>query len=285
MARSISAETVAIISFALEAWEKEFRPLKITPTVRQYFYILATANFVEKDDKGYGRVQRTLASAREKGLFPWEAVWDELRQLREVLTWSGLPDFWETVRCAYKRDFWETQPCTVEVWVEKDALRGTVGKVIDEYRVPFLVNRGYCSLSAKKQSTQRIATKPHKVFYIGDHDPSGLDMQRELEKWIGEYSDSVDFELIRLAITNDDHADQTLGHLPVNLKDTRSKNYVRQYGASVVEAEALRPTEIQKRLREAIKRVIDVAVWNYALDLEAKEQDEIEHVLEGVEAA
>lgn len=278
MGRGVSAETRRIVERARELWEATYSPAHITPTVRQLFYALAVEEFVPKSEAGYDRVQRTLARARERGDYPWEGIHDGLRQVAAPSTWEDLADFCDTVRGAYRRDKWQSQPRRVEVWIEKDAVRGTVAAVTTEYEVPLLCGRGYLSVTAKMEAGRRIAGQT--VLYVGDFDPSGVNMLEETGAWIRAASgDGATME--RVAITEQDHANPDMARLPVNLNDARATDFVRRFGQTVVEVEALPPLELQARLRDAIERHRDITTWEAELRREKGERRDLARRLGG----
>lgn len=280
MGRGVSQETRDLVERARELWETVYEPADIVPTVRQYFYALAVEELVPKSDKGYSIVQRVLARARERGAFPWAAVYDGLRQVKTPNTWEDLSSFYGTVRRSYRLDKWALQPRRVEVWIEKDAVRGTVEAVTDAEEVPLLCGRGYLSATAKKEACTRIAGGPRTVIYIGDFDPSGVDMIDGAEEWIRrEAGEDLDLVLERIAVTRADHADPSVSHLPVNPKDPRAREYVERFGSEVVEVEALPPETLQARLRAAVERHRDPKAWRKALATEKRERAELQQRL------
>lgn len=284
MSRGFGDVTLQIIAKANELWEGTYQPVGIVPTVRQVFYALATLQIVPKDDKGYAKVQTVLAMARNRGLYPFEGIYDGLRQLRTPLTWDGVGGFFDTVRDAYHFDRWSYQPRRVEVWLEKDAVASTVMSVVKEYQMPLLVDRGFLSVTAKKEASQRISKEARTIIYVGDHDPSGIDMLNGAKAWI-ESQIGEDISIERIAITDDDHADGSLPHLKVNTNDSRAGAYIERYGYSVVEVEALPPTILQARLRNAIEGCLDLAAWQVAINEENEHLDEIAELLEPMPSA
>ncbi len=284
MSRGLSKATRALVARAVELWETVYQPADIVPTVRQLFYALAVEEYVPKSEKGYGKVQRLLAQARERGDYPWDGIHDSLRKVQRVSAWQDLPNFFSTVKRAYTRDYWQDQPRQVEVWVEKDTIHGTVAPLVEEYQVPLLVARGYLSVSAKNEARQRLARKPRTIIYIGDHDPSGINMLEQAAEWIRERCEAgVDLEIDRIAITDEDHADQALPHLPINSKDTRALDYLARFGAQVVEVEALPPVELQHRLHAGLKRHIEPGAWHLAVEREEADQEKLRDLLVGIE--
>jgi hypothetical protein len=92
----------------------------------------------------------------------------------------------------------EGQNNYVEVWIEKDALSGVLSRVTKKYGIYILVNRGYSSVSAMYDAFVRFRDKIEEgkrchIIYLGDHDPSGKDMIRDIESRLVEflYNDST----------------------------------------------------------------------------------------------
>jgi hypothetical protein len=283
--RGPSEQTRRIVETALHLWRTVYQPNSIVPTVRSLFYRLAVMEVVEKSERGYDRVQYALARARERGDYPWEAIYDGLRELSRPQTWATLDDFLDVVRNAYSRDKWQTQPRRVEVWLEKQTLQGTLQSVIDEFEVPLLVDRGYLSVTAKKDATLRLRAQPRTIIYVGDHDPSGVNMLVEAEEWIRDMAgQGIELTIDRIAITDDDQADESLPHLPVNPRDSRTPDYVKRFGEEVVEVEALPPEELQKRLRDALKRHRDLRKWDKARVIEASDRERLHALLDAEDA-
>jgi hypothetical protein len=287
MSRGISEKTRQLVDRARGQWEAVYKPKDIIPTVRHLFYQLAVEEFVPKSDAGYNRVQSALARARMRGDYPWDGIYDSLRQVQTPSTWGGLADYFDTVGAAYRLNKWQGQPEAVEVWIEKDTVRSTVGTVTSEYQVPLLVDRGYLSLSAKFEASQRIAKKMQvaaggvTVIYIGDFDPSGINMLEEAVAWIR--ARGVEFSVERLAINERDQADSNIVRfLPVNRRDARASEFIRRYGDKVIEVEALAPEQLQARLRNAIESHIDWALWNAAGRREESEQAELGRLVSSI---
>ena len=71
------------------------------------------------------------------------------------------------------------------MWVEKDALFGIVERICSQLDVSFFSCRGYVSQSEMWSASQRLLDKSKKhekivLLHLGDHDPSGKDMSRDI---------------------------------------------------------------------------------------------------------
>ncbi|MFA6571707.1 MAG: hypothetical protein WCT77_10805, partial [Bacteroidota bacterium] len=86
----------------------------------------------------------------------------------------------------YKLDRMKNQEMVIEVWTEKDAISNILKRVTRKYHIRLVVNKGYISSSAIYSAYRRFInyleeSKKVYILYFGDHDPSGLDMVRDIE--------------------------------------------------------------------------------------------------------
>ena len=123
----------------------------------------------------------------------------------------------------YRRDLWIDQGVHVEVWTEKDAIRGVISPVTAEYDVPLMISRGFSSETFLYETAEDINDEgnPAVIYQLGDHDPSGVaawdDIQRKLRDFV---DDDIDVTFERIAVTPEqiaetgpaDPADQAIRH-------------------------------------------------------------------------
>jgi hypothetical protein len=159
-------------------------------TVRGNMYRVVSAGWLpDTTERSYNRIQRLLNRLRVGRTVPFSWVVDNIRSTIKPSSWSGLRDFAETVRESYRLDFWASLPHYVEVIVEKDTVAGTVAEVTREYDVPLHPIRGYNSTTFANQMARAWdeISKPITVYYIGDHDPSGRDLERDVRQRLGQF--------------------------------------------------------------------------------------------------
>src|SRR5262245_45630830 len=141
------------------------------------------------------KVSAQLVDARELDLgeayqVPWEWIVDDTREEERAPVWSDVDELLEWAEKSYRRDYWLGQPRRVGVWSEKATVRGTLAPVLDRYHVPFLPIHGHNSATEVKRQAQRQQQDPRTwvVFYVGDWDPSGMDMsERDLPERMRRY--------------------------------------------------------------------------------------------------
>jgi hypothetical protein len=167
-------------------------------TVRQVFYRLTSAGMIAKTEAEYKRtVCRLLAEMRRSGELPYSWLADATRWMRKPSTFSGVQSALERTVQTYRRAMWDDAPTVPEVWVEKEALAGVLVEVTDEWDVPLMVTRGYPSMSFLYSAAQEIMERSGHdrqtiIYYFGDWDPSGADIDRSIVRGIGEALDSLD---------------------------------------------------------------------------------------------
>ncbi|MBI4264996.1 MAG: hypothetical protein HY657_11535 [Acidobacteria bacterium] len=251
-------------------------------TVRAVCYRLFTMGLITSMAKSEtNRVGAQLTWARETRAIPWAWIVDETRAPERVNAWENPAAFVETVQRSYRRDRWTDQPEWIEVWSEKGTIRGTLAPVLHAYGVTFRVMHGYGSATAVHQAAQdsQHGEKLLTVFYVGDHDPSGLHMSEvDLPRRLKEYGGVVD--LIRLALTEQD----TRSGLPwfateTKRHDPRCRWYWERHGSRCWELDALSPVVLRERVEQAIVERLDLAAWKRAEVVEHAERDSLTSIL------
>ena len=142
-----------------------------------------------------------------------------------------------------------------EVWCEKDALSGVLSRVTREYHIRLLINRGYSSATAMYDAAQRMEDKNAHILYFGDHDPSGLDMIRDIEDRLAQFECCP--QVHRLALTGKQIEKYDPPSNPAKWKDKRAEKYVAQFGETCWEVDALPPDVLVKILEDSIESLID----------------------------
>jgi hypothetical protein len=161
-------------------------------TLRQLYYQLVSRDIIPNKQAEYAKLSTLLKEGRMGGIVDWDAIEDRLRRPSTPPSWDSPQDIMESVINQYQKPRMKGQKRYVEVWVEKDALSGVLKRVTSKYHVPILVNRGYSSVSAMYDSYNRFirAIKEGQsitIIYLGDYDPSGIDMIRDIKDRISEF--------------------------------------------------------------------------------------------------
>jgi hypothetical protein len=156
----------------------------------------------------------------------------------------------------YRRDLWIDQEVHVEVWSEKDAIRGVVYPVTAEYDVPLLISRGFGSETFLYDTAEEINDegRPGVIYQLGDHDPSGVaawdDIQRKLRYFV---EDDIELVFERIAVTTEQIIHMDLPTRPTKQSDTRAA----KFEGESVEVDAIPSSALRDLVREAIEQWID----------------------------
>jgi hypothetical protein len=223
----------------------------------------------------------TISDARLAGLVDWDAIEDRTRALASYTTWSSPADVVHSAARSYARDLWAEQPFYCEVWVEKEALAGVVERACEERRVPFFSCRGYVSQSEMYTAAKRLAGeawRPIRLIHLGDHDPSGIDMSRDikdrLELMMGwEAYQSVSFK--RIALNRDQITQYNPPPNPAKTTDSRFADYAKRFGGQSWELDALEPNVLVTLIRNTVNVGLDQTAWQEELTIESQERDQI----------
>ncbi len=232
--------------------------------------------------KHTAEVSRILVKAREDGDIPWSWIVDETREIEGGGGWDSLEEFGETWSTHYRKNRWVTQGTRVELWSEKGTVRGLLSRIFNRYQLPFRVMHGYSSASEVKVAACQIeetvsSGKGFYALYVGDWDPSGLDMsERDLPNRLERYGYGADFVLDRIALTEDDLAGLPSFPLETKKDDPRHAWYKANYDPDVCwEFDAMSPIALRERVEDEILSYIDDAAWARADMVEQAERESI----------
>jgi hypothetical protein len=160
---------------------------------------------------------------------------------------------------------WDGQEHYVELWVEKQALAGVLQPLASEFHVTLMVNKGYSSQSAMYEAAQRYLNRDvdgsRVLLYLGDHDPSGEDMVRDIEDRLVMFGvDSLHVEKVALTMAQVEHYKPPPN--PAKLSDSRAAKYVAEHGAHSWEVDALPPNVLSDIIRTSFSSWVDLSLMN-----------------------
>lgn len=283
-------EVIEEVKEALEWFERN----RIKPTLRTLYYRLVSKNIIPNTKNSYKTLSRKLVEARKKGIIPFDAFVDKTRyskkpfgmgwkpfnsedltkkekkleeKLNELDLERLIEDEFSYLREARNFWRWSGQKYYVEVWMEKDALADTVWNWIKGEGVVLRVNRGYGSWSFLHESVNEMMANMEDgmkpvVLYLGDLDPTGVDIDRFLQE-VYEYF-GVEVEFKRIAVTPEQIEKYNLPPRPEDAetlakleRDVRTKNYKEKYIVELDSLLAFVPNEFKKILREEINEYFD----------------------------
>ena len=272
--RKFSEEKAAKVARAneiIEAYQRQGLRL----TLRQLYYQHVVRNYFPNQEKSYKNLIALMSDARLAGLVDWNAIEDRVRVPVKPPQWDSLEDILESVYYSFRLPRWEGQPNYAELWVEKDALSGVLRPLASEFHVTLMVNKGYSSQSAMYEASKRFlaaeeAGKRTLLYYLGDHDPSGEDMVRDIQDRLRTFGSRVEVEKVALTMAQVEEHNPPPN--PAKMSDSRAAVYVERHGNESWEVDALPPEVLQSLIRESLEAVVDWAAMRKVVDKEEREK-------------
>jgi len=261
-------EVLQILSLARDFAERE-QPV----TVRQTFYHLVSVGAIPNTEPAYRRLVRVLIRARKSGIIPFDWFVDPSRHPLKLKLYRNVGEFLTEELEHYYRDTWNTQDTYVIVWIEKQAVQRPLWPVVGKYNVSLYPGRGYSSWPLFLQAVEELEEHSEKnlvMLYLGDYDPSGVDISRDLKRRFEEWGVEL-AAFTRLALTRNQIEEYELPPMPAKRGDPRYANFVMSHGDFAVELDALPPRVLRELVDNAILRCLDVQVFREEV---AKEQSE-----------
>lgn len=300
---------------------REYEAEGIMPTIRGMFYFLTDSQVVSKLKKTYKKFDSALVDARKKrpsqyGYIPLGTFSDNTRRIIDIndkylsldeqidLAISRVMCIPDTFRDSIPR--WLGQPNYVEVWIEKDAMTGTIYSILKDSKVRIAPNRGWGGMEFLHKNIERLEDQLQRnnggqfegitdiwILYVGDFDPSGLKMDGRYEKELNKLElrlkktakksgdvHEVKVHFKRIALTWDQIREFNLEHLKnailsleeqVKLEnDPNSQWFKRQYGSLF----QIQSDTLQKQLHKfkelmihEVNNLFDENIYNEVLAL------------------
>ena len=274
--REDSLKRIGLCNEIIEQYQAQ--GLKLT--LRQLYYQLVTRNAVSNTERSYKNLSTLVSDARLAGFMDWEAIEDRVRQPRTPGEFANLDELIRAAISSYRLPRWKGQDFYVELWVEKDALAGVLAPLASEFHVTLMVNRGYSSQSAMFESAQRFLgpMRDPLLFYLGDHDPSGEDMVRDIEDRLIMFGVSH-IRVEKLALTMEQVKLYNPPPNPAKITDPRASAYISKHGNSSWEVDALPPEVLSGIIRRAFEKVIDPRRMNTIIEKEDEGKETLRHLI------
>ncbi len=288
ISKNFKDETLDTIS-QVNAILSEYRSQGYDLTVRQVYYQLVAKDMIPNNLKSYNRIKSVISNGRLAGLIDWSMIVDRGRPVIFPSHWDSPADIVRSAAQGFRIDKWEEQASHVEVMVEKQALEGVLIPVCEELDVRFTANKGYSSQSAMYRAGQRLKDaitygKDVYVMYLGDHDPSGLDMDRDILERLSLFAGETIYSVERLALTYEQIETYGPPRNPAKMTDSRAKAYVMEFGDSSWELDALEPKVLADKLRQAVWEVRDDELWAEAVEREDEMKAELQEFADNYES-
>lgn len=272
-----SLKTIEIINGILE----EYRAQGFRLSLRQLYYQLVARDYIENSQRSYKNVGNLVSNARQAGLIDWEMIEDRGRETNIPNHWNSPAEIVEAAARQFRINKWADQPYHIECMVEKDALSGVLEPVCRELDIGITANKGYSSSSTMYEIGQRLYDKYSDdksicVIYLGDHDPSGIDMTRDVDDRLGMYARlEGEIEVVRLALNYDQVQLWQPPENPAKETDARFAAYADKFGESSWELDAVEPVQLAQLVRDAVESRRDDDLWSEAVKREEAMREEM----------
>lgn len=329
-------------------------------TLRQLHYQLVTKNWTVNHDTAYKKLSSILDDCRYSGEVDWKGFEDRGRVPSIPYMVDDIADAFQDTINTYRIDRQKGQPNHVELWTEKDALSGILSRSTRKYGIYLVVNKGYTSSSAIYGAYERVVERilngqAVTILYFGDHDPSGLDMIRDIrerltfflshgnqlmkdpnfaskvEEWWDEHeytwydlnyqeylsdkqmddlsrgadeigytrfdkagaafdagklawyiSEHELFSVKAIGLTMQQIKKYNLPPNPTKMTDSRADGYVKLYGKTCWEVDALDPKTLTEIVETNIQETIDMDMYEEAIKQEEADKNKIKEIIEGL---
>lgn len=281
---------------------------------RQLYYRLVGKDLIPNFIEIYKRICTFLTDCKYGGYVDWDAIEDRGRVPKRKSQWKTIQDLIDSAVDSYRLPRWSDQDFYIELYCEKEAMESVLRPIANKYHVYFGYNKGYCSSSTLYDVSRRVKKQIAEgkivvLLYLGDHDPSGLDMIRDVEdrisefliwlegyfwksecenpksKWFHSYEFGIDgwrayfktewirkkFRVEHVALTSDQVKQYNPPPNPAKVTDPRAGKYVSKYGKVSWELDSLEPEILMQLTETAILQYLDVNKYNKWLKQEESE--------------
>jgi len=243
-------------------------------TLRQLYYQFVARDIIENSQKSYNRLGDIISNARLNGDLDWAAIEDRTRSLEGNVHWDNPAEIIDYYSRVYKIDTRIDQPNYIEVWVEKEALAGVVERICRKLDINFFACRGYVSQTAMYEASKRFISnenlgKNNIILHLGDHDPSGIDMTRDIRERLNDCFGAY-VKVKRIALNMEQIEEFAPPPNPAKLSDSRCDGYMKKFGKMSWELDALDPNTLNELISSQVASYTD---FDRKKALELKQQE------------
>lgn len=183
-AGTLTSQVVDVVNY--------YESIEIKLTNRQLYYQLVGKDFIPNFQEVYKRICTFITDLRYAGIIDWDSIEDKSRVPKKPNDWENISSIIRAATHQYRLPRWEDQEYYVEMYCEKEAGVNVLEVISKKYHTYFGFNKGYSSASAMYNLALRVNEqikngKKVIILYFGDHDPSGLDMIRDIDDRISEF--------------------------------------------------------------------------------------------------
>jgi hypothetical protein len=285
------AETICA-SYAAQGYVLTLRGLyyqliarDLFPASRRFLIPGSDGDYTANVTKNYKWLTDLVSDARIGGWIDWDHITDEGRVAGIADNgWDSPEDILSGAAQGYHRARWAGQPEHVEVWVEKAALGQVIRQAAGTWDVTTFECKGSPSTSAIHDAARRLRRHEARgvkctVIYLGDHDPTGIDISRDIQDRLAMYRSHALVD--RIALNMDQVLALNPPPSPVKVTDSRAAGYIDAFDTDECwELDAIDPPTLDAMIQEAIREHLDMPLRQEQLDREADERRQLTAVID-----
>lgn len=250
----------------------EYQEAGYSLTLRQLYYQFVARDLIPNTMQSYNRLGSIINDARLAGKIDWLSIEDRTRRMESTSHWNKPSEILRGAAQQFRIDKWSDQDHYVEVWVEKEALAGIIERCCTELDLGYLACRGYVSQSemwgAGGRFNKAVAQdRTPIVLHLGDHDPSGIDMTRDIQDRLDIFTGG-DVIVTRIALNMDQVREYNPPPNPAKVTDSRFASYQAQFGDESWELDALPPDVIHQLITDEVMKIRVDAKWRRSVSKE-----------------
>lgn len=234
-----SLELINLVNQVVEEYQAQGYEL----TLRQAYYQLVARGYIPNNERSYKNIGNLINDGRLAGLIDWHSITDRTRNLRSNSHWDNPADVIASARYSYLLNKWDGQPNYVEVW----------------------------------SAAQRFISQDYRdnrvIIHLGDHDPSGIDMTRDIQERLQMFG--ADVYVKRVALTMNQIGTYNPPPNPAKITDSRASKYIDEYGNESWELDALEPQVITDLITNEVTALRNDEIYRSICDLEERGKDEL----------
>ena len=262
---------------------KEYVEQGFDLTLRQLYYQFVARGFIENTERSYKRLESIVNDGRLAGLLDWDVMVDRTREVHSIPHWRDPAHIIRDDSQVFRLDLRSDQENYMEVWVEKEALGGIVKAAADKVDVKALCCRGFNSQSAMWEALKRFAPRIKEgkniyIIYLGDHDPSGICMPRDIDGRMNDVFRSVtkaSVSVQRLALNMDQIEQLQPPPNPAKVTDSRFQSYQAKFGDESWELDAIDPKTLDELITDRVLTLTDMRKYKARIRLQAKYRNQL----------
>lgn len=219
---------------------------------------------------------------------PYTALSDNTRWYYGAIRYSSPEEAVAKTLKNYRSDFWDNWTARKEIWTEKDAMVSILLGAADPLGVKVFSTRGYASIgSIANTAAPDIIShlkedKSVYIYYFGDHDPSGKDIDRAAQSAIERHlsdKEKSHFHFERVAILPEDIEKYNLPTRPTKKTDSRSS----KFEGESVELDSMDMRIIKQRVHDCIMENVPEELMQEALESERIDKERITKFVRGLQ--